>query len=88
MSSGESACLCWLAGPSRLTDLASSGTDQQPGKALVSPTYLPCELHGQEQCQGVQVISYVRETKANNPRISEPRKRSIGLGAVMNVTNI
>lgn len=30
MSSGESACLCWLAGPSRLIDLGDSGTDRQP----------------------------------------------------------
>lgn len=29
-SSGESACLCWLAGPSRLIDLADSGRDRQP----------------------------------------------------------
>lgn len=45
-SSGESGCLCWLAGPSRLIDLANSGTGRQPEKALVSPTYLPCRLHG------------------------------------------
>lgn len=88
MSSGESVCLCWLAGPSSLVVLAGSGTARQPEKALVSPTHLPGKFHGQVQCQGVQVITCFRKTKANNPRINVPKERSLGLTATMDVTNI
>lgn len=77
-SSGESACLYWLAGPVGLVDQASSGPDRQPGKALVFPTQLPSGVHGQEQCQGVQVITCRRETKANNPKNQRPREKVNG----------
>lgn len=71
---------CWAFKAHRLSRFRHRSA---AGEGISFPTYLPDRLHGQGQCQGVQVITCSRETKAKDPRISVPKKRPVGFSAVM-----